>query len=75
MLSPLEAYTTAVNAVLPPSPHLFFAVDDSGIDAETGEMVGGSTSTGDAAVAIAILCSWTLVCYFIGLIRFRRSEF
>lgn len=75
MLSPLEAYTTGVNAVLPPSPHLFFAVDDSGIDAETGEMVGGTASSGDATLAIAVLCCWMLGSYLIGSIRFRRIEF
>lgn len=74
-LSPLEAYSTTVNWVLPPSPHLFVAVDDSGIDAETGDMVGGGVTTGEATFAIAILAAWILGSFLIGLYRFNTREF
>lgn len=74
MLSPLEAYTTGANGVLPPSPHLDIEVDGSEAGAIEGELVGGEIATLDLTLAFGVLAGWAVLLVLIGYLRFERAE-
>lgn len=74
LLSPLEAYGTAANGILPPSPHLAVAVDGGDTSAETGAAVGGAIARGDLALAIGVLVGWALLLLVLARYRFQRAD-
>ena len=74
MLSPLEAYSHALNGVLPPSPHLVLAITEEGIDADAGEFVGGALSAGDGGLVVAICGLWSAAAVSLGYLRLKRAD-
>lgn len=74
LASPLEAYTTAANGVLPPSPHVAIAIGDGGARADSGALVGGEISTATLTIAIGWLVLWGLGSMLAGTVALRAAE-
>lgn len=74
LVSPLEAYTTLADGFLPASPHLDVAVEEDGISADAGDLVGGSIASGDVLVALAVLVAWMAGGIIIARLAFHRCE-
>lgn len=74
LASPLEAYTTAANGVLPPSPHVAIAIGDGGARADPGALVGGNISTTTLAIAISWLVLWGVGSIIVGILALRAAE-
>ncbi len=72
-INPLQASRRLTDGVLPPSPHLSIVVDESGVTAAPGEMVGGTIGTGEVVIGVAVLIGWSLVVLLLGYRRFQRA--
>ena len=73
MVNPLAAYGAAANELLPPTPHLAIAVDDGGVDATAGELVGGGTDPMVVGLALCVLVAWSVVTLLIARWRLDRA--
>lgn len=66
LVSPFESYTTVADGILPRSPHLAIAIDESGAAAEAGPLVGADLAPLDGAMAIAVIVIWAIISLLVG---------
>lgn len=73
-LNPLDAYAAAIDGILPPSPHLRFAIDETGVAAEQAAVVGRAFDAVDLFLSLLVLVGWAVLAVAVARARFRRAD-
>lgn len=74
-LSPLDAYGTAADVLLPAAPQVQLALADGNLAADQGEIVGAAgPSVGELAGPVFVLLAWALLPTLVALVRFQRAD-
>lgn len=74
LVSPLEAYDTLADGVLPASPHLELSLDGGETATERGDIAGGKLGARTAIGALVSLIGWAVTCLVVGIRQFSTAE-